>query len=104
VLLNLFQNAIDAMPQGGILTISCKETRMPRNRKEAFLIRISDTGFGMSKEDVEKIFDPFFTKKKSGTGLGLAISYQIIKKHEGIIRVESVQGSGTTFSVYLPRT
>lgn len=102
VFLNLFQNAIDSMPQGGTLNVSYESSTIPISNKNAILIRIQDTGFGMCKEDLAKIFDPFFTKKKSGTGLGLTVSHQIIKKHNGIIHVESEQGEGTTFFVYLP--
>lgn len=75
---------------------------MPGQNKNAVLVKVRDTGFGIPKEDLNKIFDPFFSKKKNGTGLGLAISHQIIKKHNGMIYAESIQSKGTTFYIYLP--
>ena len=68
------------------------------------LISIQDKGVGIEKEYLQKIFDPYFTTKENGTGLGLATSYSIIKKHGGIITVDSVLNSGTTFKIYIPAT
>lgn len=102
VFLNLFQNAIDAMPRGGCLAVSCEFSAMPGSNNKAILVKVKDTGFGISKEDLTKIFDPFFTKKRTGIGLGLAVSHQIIKNHRGITYAESEQGKGTTFYVFLP--
>ncbi len=92
--LNLLVNAIEAMAVSGTLTI---ETFTEKNKCH---IRITDTGCGMSKEQMGKLFEPFFTTKSKGTGLGLANSQNIIISHNGIIKAESEEGSGTTFHVY----
>lgn len=94
-LLNIFLNAIDAMPDGGIL-------RIDLHIKESLVIEISDTGCGINPKDLPYIFDPFFTKKDHGTGLGLSITYEIIKNHNGKIFAESILGKGTTFRIELP--
>lgn len=98
VFLNLILNALDAMPQGGELTISLRE----QNR--FVVIEVSDTGTGMEDEVLDRIFDPFFTTKPlgKGTGLGLSICYGIIKEHDGTITARSRKGAGTTFTVKLP--
>jgi two-component system, NtrC family, sensor kinase len=100
VLLNLIINAIDAMPNGGNLTITVKE-----EKKIGFLaVQVTDTGGGIPEHIIKSIFNPFFTTKPtgSGTGLGLSVSRGIIEKHGGHIDVESKPGQGTTFTVYLP--
>ena len=89
--LNLILNAIEAMPNGGIITISTK------SNKDQIEIEIQDTGIGIPEKDFKNIFKPFFTQKEKGTGLGLAIVEEIIKNHNGAIKVKSVQGKGTTF-------
>jgi signal transduction histidine kinase len=95
-LLNIFRNAIWAMPQGGILSITTKG-------KDNFAkIEIKDTGFGIAKEHMDSIFEAFFTTKPESCGLGLTISSEIIKNHGGFILVESEKGKGSTFSVALP--
>lgn len=95
-LLNIFRNAVWAMPQGGILSITTK-------RKENLAkIEIKDTGFGIPKEHLPGIFDAFFTTKPDSCGLGLTISSEIIKNHGGSIGAESEKGKGTIFSVILP--
>ena len=99
VFLNLLLNAIQAMPDGGKITISAKQA------EEGYVaIEVSDTGVGIKPDALEKIFDPFFTTKPAGrgTGLGLSIVYGIIKKHGGYVEVRSQEGVGTTFTVYIP--
>ncbi|HKP38499.1 MAG TPA: PAS domain S-box protein [Pyrinomonadaceae bacterium] len=97
VFVNLIVNAVDAMPQGGSLTICC-------NRKaERLHLRFADTGTGMEEEVSERIFEPFYTTKGvHGTGLGLAVSYGILERHHGTISVKSRLGEGTTFHIELP--
>jgi PAS domain S-box-containing protein len=97
VFVNLIVNAVDAMPQGGSLTICCD-----RNGNRLRL-RFADTGTGMKEDVRERVFEPFYTTKGvHGTGLGLAVSYGIIERHQGLISVESKLGRGTTFYIDLP--
>jgi two-component system sensor histidine kinase HydH len=98
VLLNLYLNAIEAMERGGTLTVSLSK----REGSPWVKLTVSDTGTGISKEDLEHVFDPYFTTKQTGTGLGLAIVHKIIEAHRGEVRVESEVGRGTTVSVLLP--
>jgi PAS domain S-box-containing protein len=101
VLVNLYLNAIDAMPDGGTLTVRSK--RISAGDAKEVGIFVCDTGFGISPDDLPKIFQPFFTaKKKRGLGLGLPICNRIIKNHNGRIEVKSRVGQGTTFEIYLP--
>ena len=101
-LLNIFLNAIDAMPKGGhyINTVSLHEAL--NRRSKSIIIEISDTGCGINPKDLPHIFDPFFSKKDHGTGLGLSITHEIIKNHNGKIFAESELGKGTTFKIELP--
>jgi len=96
VFVNLIKNAIDAMPQGGKLTIKHETT------SDYARIRLSDTGPGISEENLTKIFQPLFTTKKGGIGFGLAFCKRIVEAHNGIISVENIVGQGTQFTVDLP--
>jgi len=96
VFLNLFLNARDAMPSGGMLEV---RTGAHNGGVE---VEIADTGAGIPREHIHRIFDPFFTTKGRGTGLGLSVSYGIIKEHAGKIDVRSTPGKGTSFHVELP--
>jgi two-component system, NtrC family, sensor kinase len=99
-LINLIFNAIDAMPEGGVLTLKCASD----HQRGLVVISIQDTGCGIPKEDLLYIFDPFYTTKIEGKGLGLGLStvYGIIDRHKGTITVESQSGKGTTFTIKLP--
>jgi signal transduction histidine kinase len=103
VFLNLFLNAIQAMPKGGVLTVRGQTTGGSTNDR-ALEVEVTDTGVGIPEENIGSVFDPFFTTKEVGvgTGLGLAVSYGIIEKHNGTITVRSKLGEGTTFVVRLP--
>jgi signal transduction histidine kinase len=98
--LNIIKNAIDAMPEGGMINISSVEDI----DNKLVEIRIRDTGMGMDPEVSRKIFDPFFTTKDEGkgSGLGLFVAKEIAEEHEGSISVKSVEGEGTTFIIKLP--
>ena len=96
IFVNLIVNAAEAMPFGGELVIKTATL------KDAVTIAFTDTGTGISKEEKSKIFNPYYTTKKTGTGLGLSISLQSIMLHGGKIEVESVPGEGSTFTVQLP--
>ncbi len=113
VFLNLCLNAQDAMTKGGVLEIQAFEVSRDRRLRESYpnapegsyiVVQVRDSGGGIPEEDLERIFEPFYTTKeqKGGTGLGLAIARAVIAKHSGYIIVDSVVGKGTTFSVYLP--
>jgi two-component system, NtrC family, nitrogen regulation sensor histidine kinase NtrY len=94
---NLVLNAMDAMPQGGTLWL--------RTRSEGgnVVIEVADTGTGLTREECEQIFTPYYTSKQHGTGLGLAIVQSVVSDHGGRIRVQSEPGRGTTFVIELPR-
>jgi len=102
VLINLMLNSIQAMMEGGVLTIRAWESI--EDDEKMLYFQVQDTGHGISKQDVNKIFDPFFTTKYVGigSGLGLSISHSIIEQHEGRIDVESIPGEKTKFTVILP--
>jgi PAS domain S-box-containing protein len=116
VFINLFLNALDAMPSGGAMTITAqgrqavlelidrRGKRHPSSSQPALYVevKVSDTGAGISKENLQTIFDPFFTTKAQGSGLGLSIVYRIIEEHRGDIQVESEEGKGTMFTLLLP--
>ncbi len=96
VFINLILNALDAMPDGGSLTVRSYE------KDSSVVIEFEDTGIGIPKETLTKIFDPFYTTKERGTGLGLAVSYNIIKQMDGTLSVESEIGKGTKFTLKIP--
>jgi signal transduction histidine kinase len=103
VFLNLGQNAIQAMPDGGTLEILTTRRRRSRLGYGQFCeVRFRDTGIGIPRDRLKKLFIPFYTTKQKGTGLGLAISHRIINQHGGTIEVRSTIGQGSTFSVFLP--
>jgi signal transduction histidine kinase len=97
VFLNLLLNAIEAMPDGGMLA-----TKTSYDAKlNSIQITISDTGNGMDKSLVNKVFQPFFTTKRKGSGLGLSITRRLIEQHGGHIDLESDPGKGTVFNIFL---
>lgn len=105
--LNLFLNAIQAMPGGGELKIEANPVVIPSldgSMQNYVRVVVSDTGKGIPPHILPKIFDPFFTTKPKGIGLGLSITYQIIKKHGGTIKVDSQWEKGTSFIINLPET
>jgi two-component system sensor histidine kinase HydH len=95
-LLNLLKNSIQATPEDGeiSLEIGCDG--------QACRISVSDTGMGMSEETKNKMFDPFYTTKKSGTGLGLTVSHRIVERHNGYFEINSALNTGTTITIVLP--
>jgi len=103
VFLNLGQNALQAMPDGGTLEILTTRRRRSRLGYGQFAeVRFRDTGIGIPRDRLKKLFIPFYTTKQKGTGLGLAISHRIVNQHAGTIEVRSTIGQGSTFSVFLP--
>ena len=114
-LMNLVVNAFEAMPEGGTVHIFTENRRMDQSfngydrvqEGEYVMLRVSDTGIGITPEEQERIFEPFYTKKimgRSGTGLGMAVVWGTVKDHQGSIDVESTPGIGTTFTLYFPST
>lgn len=94
--LNLFRNAMQAMPAGGVVTVQT------RAEDGAFVLDVIDTGIGMTPEVKDRVFDVFFSTKPGGTGLGLSLVRQIVELHGGVVSCESVAGLGTRFSVRIP--
>ncbi|MEA5113126.1 MAG: AAA family ATPase [Geobacteraceae bacterium] len=108
VISNLVINAEQAMPDGGLITVTCdnfiiEETcHIPLQEGRYLRIHVKDQGQGIPKELLPNVFDPFFTTKRTGVGLGLTTTYSIIKRHDGLITVDSESGTGTMFTIYLP--
>ena len=103
VFVNIIKNAIQSIPGKGKVTISTRWVNDYKlQSKSAILISVKDTGSGIAKDKIDKIFTPFFTTKSDGTGLGLFISNRIISKHGGAIFVDSKPDDGAEFKIYLP--
>ncbi len=96
VLVNLVKNAMQAMTTGGMLNLQTGET------SDGVWVSVADTGGGIPQEQINRIFEPFYTTKKKGTGLGLMIVQRIVRAHNGRIELESNVGRGTTFRIWLP--
>ena len=96
VLVNLIKNAMQAMTRGGTLKLQTGQGT------EGVWVSVTDTGGGIPEEQINRIFEPFYTTKKKGTGLGLMIVQRIVRAHEGKIEIESRVGQGTTFRIWLP--
>jgi two-component system cell cycle sensor histidine kinase/response regulator CckA len=114
-ILNLTANAAEAMPDGGKITICTQNTYIDRpvrgyehvEEGDYVTVSVSDTGIGIVEPDMERIFEPFYTKKKmgrSGTGLGMAVVWGTVKDHNGYIDIQSIEGKGSTFTLYFPVT
>ncbi|MBM9615868.1 response regulator [Desulfobulbus rhabdoformis] len=115
VIMNLVINAVEAIPNEGTIILSTENRYIDRpisgydsiEEGEYVALAVSDTGIGISSEDMEKIFEPFFTKKtmgKSGTGLGMSVVWSTVKDHKGYIDIESTEGKGTKITLYFPAT
>jgi CheY-like chemotaxis protein len=113
--MNLISNAAEAMSKSGMVTVNTENRYLERPLKgydtvdegEYAVLSITDTGIGISQEDLKRIFEPFFSKKvmgRSGTGLGMTVVWSTVKDHQGYINVESIEGKGTCFSLYFPIT
>jgi CheY-like chemotaxis protein len=108
VINNLLMNALQAMPEGGVVTVSADNrelggddgTGLPAGRYVH--LRVADRGAGIPPETLPRIFDPFFTTRRGGSGLGLTTAYSIVRQHGGAIRVDSTPGAGTAMELYLP--
>jgi signal transduction histidine kinase len=100
VFLNLINNAVEAMPQGGRIRIAASKSR--RGGHEMLTVRIADTGCGMAQEVQQRVFEPFFTTKPEGTGLGLCIAASVMARHGGALSLESSNSEGTQWAVWIP--
>jgi len=97
-LVNLVRNAIQAMPTGGTVTVSAQ----PAPGDGQFLLTISDTGVGLTAEDLKRLGEPFFTQRSGGVGLGFALARRIVTEHGGTLDASSTPGRGTTVAIRLP--
>ncbi len=115
ILMNLASNAAEAMPSGGKILVSTENHSLTKPiegcaklaKGRCVVLKVSDTGIGISKADIEHIFEPFYTKKKmgrSGTGLGMTVVWGTVRDHDGYIEVQSEEGKGTTMTLYFPAT
>ena len=100
VIWNLILNAVQAMPEGGVLKVEANPARS--GERDGVEINIGDSGFGMEEQDLKKIFEPFYTTRDTGTGLGLAVVSRIMEAYEGKIHVQSESGKGTLFTIWFP--
>jgi two-component system, cell cycle sensor histidine kinase and response regulator CckA len=114
-IMNLVSNGVEAMPDGGTITITTENRHIDKpfigyekiNDGDYVTLRVSDTGIGISPETLERIFEPFYTKKvmgRSGTGLGMAVIWGTVKDHDGFLDIQSIEDIGTTFTIYFPMT
>ncbi|MBC7961494.1 MAG: PAS domain S-box protein [Steroidobacteraceae bacterium] len=102
VMHNLVLNAVQAMPEGGTVTISADNAGTSQEGKRSVRISVADSGTGISEQHLQRIFDPYFTTKQQGSGLGLATCYSIVRRHGGEIGVASILGEGSTFTISVP--
>ncbi|MDA1570461.1 ATP-binding protein, partial [Bacillus cereus] len=98
VFINVLQNSIEAMPDGGRISIHIKEIG-----KDGIIISVIDKGIGIPEERIKRLGEPFYSTKEKGTGIGLMLSYKIIESHQGNISIMSEVGVGTTVTIYLPK-
>ncbi|WP_054636292.1 ATP-binding protein [Thalassobacillus sp. C254] len=96
VFINLIKNGMDAMEDGGCITLTAKK------EKGDIVIQVEDEGCGMNEETLQRIGEPFYTTKAKGTGLGLMVTYKIVNDHNGKIEVDSEEGKGTVFRLLFP--
>ena len=96
VIVNLLKNSVEAMEDGGTLSVSSKVTKDHRVE-----IQVKDQGCGISEENLKRMTEPFFTTKRKGTGLGVSLSNEIILAHEGTMKYQSIEGKGTTVTILL---
>ena len=105
---NLFINSLQAMPQGGNIEVSAGNydvgpfDSLPIEKGKYLKISFKDNGFGISKENIHRIFEPYYTSKQKGNGIGLSSVYLIVQRHGGYIEAESEPNAGTIFNIYLP--
>ena len=110
VFINLIKNAVEAMPSGGVLTLSTgipsdflySSIKTEKCRKTMIAVKVADTGTGIEPEALKEIFNPFYSTKGGGLGLGLALALKVIEEHGGTMKVDTAPGKGTAFTVYLP--